>query len=286
MPLLQLSHRLFRRITTNRPVQAAFVDFDGTWAEAQARSGGYGTSGILQRVLTASLAVERGQASHERDSVTFDRIQYTWPVLASLLWSAARHEGRLRVLDFGGSLGSTYRQNRRFLAGLPDLSWAIVEQPDFVVAGTRHFANDVLSFHDSIASAARTAPNIGLLGSSLQYVENPSATLQALSVTGVDTLVLDRTPLHPGPHHHLTLQQVPPNIYPATYPAWILSRQRIDEELLKDWQLVEEFAGLEPASRTSSGTQFEWAGMILRRNPRGSLGIRESANTNAASPDA
>jgi putative methyltransferase (TIGR04325 family) len=263
--LQRFSTRLLNRAPLLPPAPAGFVDFEGTWAEAQAMSSGYGTSDILERVLTASLAVERGQAVHERDSVTFDHIQYTWPVLASLLWSAACHGGRLRVLDFGGSLGSTYRQNRRFFTGLPDVSWAIVEQPDFVAAGTQHFASEVLSFHDTIASATETAPHIALLGSSLQYVEHPTETLEALSATGVTTLVLDRTPLHLGPDHHLTLQHVPPSIYPAIYPAWILSRPRIDAALIKDWKLVEEFTGMERASTTSAGTPFEWVGMILHR---------------------
>ncbi len=282
---LRLRNRLFRRVTTTPASKVGFVDFEGTWAEAQARSSGYGTSDILERVLTASLAVERGQAVHERDSVTFDHIQYTWPVLASLLWSAACHGGRLRVLDFGGSLGSTYRQNRRFLTSLPDVSWAIVEQADFVAACNQHFASDVLSFHDTIASATETTPHIALLGSSLQYVEHPTETLEALSATGVETLVLDRTPLHLGPDHHLTLQHVPPSIYPATYPAWILSRPRIDAALIKDWKLVEEFTGMERASTTSTGTPFEWVGMILHRSTALEPSTREPVSDDAASCD-
>ncbi len=232
---------------------------------AQRAATGYGTTEILEQVLESSRAVVDGRALHERDSVTFDRIEYSWPVLAGLLWSAALNGGSLRVLDFGGSLGTSYRQNRRFIGRFHGVSWAVVEQPGFVAAGRQHFANEVLSFHETLESAAATSPNVALLGSSLQYLERPVATLEAFARTAVTTLILDRTPLHRGPDHLLTLQHVPPSIYPAVYPAWILSRPRIEASLAKQWDLVEEFSGPEGESTTTGGTVFEWVGMILRR---------------------
>jgi len=246
------------------PIQP-FREFGGNWREAQALVNGYGSSEILDRVLAASLAVEHGSAAHERDSVTFDRIEYSWPVLASLLWSAARHAGSLRVLDLGGSLGTTYRQNRRFISQLADVSWAIVEQPDFVAAGKAHFEDSRLSFHESIESAARTQPHVALLGSSLQYLECPRRALDEIANSGVDTLVLDRTPLHPGTSDILTLQHVPASIYPAVYPAWILSRPQLEATIDPHWHLIEEFAGPEGTSITASGRPFEWVGMVFRR---------------------
>ncbi len=262
--LTQHLYRVLRRISHSATSRSAsFVDFPGTWTEAALQSSGYGTHQILERVLAASLDVAHGRAVHERDSVIFDHIQYAWPVLASLLASAAHHGGSLRVLDLGGSLGSSFRQNRRFLAWLPEVSWAIVEQPAFVSAGRKHFADEVLSFHESISSAAATEPRIALVSSSLQYLDEPHEAVSALSLTPVTSIVIDRTPVHDGFDDAITLQHVPPSIYPAVYPARILSRQRLHSTLLEcGWHLVEEFETLERPMTTSGGLPFRWIGML------------------------
>ena len=63
---------------------------------------------------TQAFKVKNGEAVYERDSVLFDEIQYSWGLLAGLEKAALEHDGKLCVLDFGGSLGSTYYQNKQF----------------------------------------------------------------------------------------------------------------------------------------------------------------------------
>ena len=60
--------------------------------------------------------------------------------------------GVLSVLDFGGSLGSTYYQNKKFLDSLDDVSWNIVEQKHFVDAGKEDFEDERLRFSYDIES--------------------------------------------------------------------------------------------------------------------------------------
>jgi putative methyltransferase (TIGR04325 family) len=71
-------------------------------------STGYDSEIILEKTRDALLKVKNGEAAYERDSVLFDEIQYAWPLLTSLMWVAAQAKGILNVLDFGGSLGTTY----------------------------------------------------------------------------------------------------------------------------------------------------------------------------------
>jgi putative methyltransferase (TIGR04325 family) len=218
-------------------------------------------------VLAASLAVDNGTAVHERDSVIFDQIHYAWPVLAALMWSAARNNGSLRVLDLGGSLGTTYRQNRRFLAELPDVSWAVVEQASFVAAGKEYFADARLRFYESIMDAAAACqPQVGLVSSSLQYLTEPVSALEQLSATGAQILILDRTPIHHGSTDRIALQHVPSTIYSATYPARIFSKPRLITTLERlGWKVLEEFETLERESVTNSGFKFTWFGITLTR---------------------
>ena len=63
-----------------------------TWEAALRECGGYDDGDILERVTRASLAVKEGRSAYERDSVLFDRIEYSWPVLAGLLWAALRRD--------------------------------------------------------------------------------------------------------------------------------------------------------------------------------------------------
>lgn len=245
---------------------SAFEDFPGSWMEAQAAVEGYAASDILEQVLQASLAVRDGQSVHERDAVNFDTIHYAWPVLAGLLWAAARNGGSLRVIDFGGSLGSSYRQFRRFLYGLPNLSWAIVEQQNFVDAGSEHFADAVLSFHSEVMAASLTRPNVGLLSGVLQYVDDPFHTLATLTSTEISTLVIDRTPVHFGEEDYLTIQHVPARIYAASYPARLLSHRNLMGALCDlGWEVLEEFETLEHSMITQGGFPFSWTGMICSR---------------------
>ncbi|GHV55461.1 hypothetical protein FACS1894216_17850 [Synergistales bacterium] len=62
-----------------------------TWEDALLNSKGYDERSIFEKVLKASISVRDGEAVYERDSVLFDQIEYSWPLLAGLMWGAAIH---------------------------------------------------------------------------------------------------------------------------------------------------------------------------------------------------
>ncbi len=64
-----------------------------TWQEAQDDSTGYDTDKILQTVKSSLLKVKNGKAIYERDSVIFDKIQYSWELLAGLMFYSAKTGG-------------------------------------------------------------------------------------------------------------------------------------------------------------------------------------------------
>src|SRR5690606_1701818 len=108
-------------------------------------------------------------AVFERDSMLFDEVHHSFPVLAGLLRAAAENAGSLSVLDFGGSLGSSYYQCKDFLAVIRELQWSVVEQEHFVRAGREEFSTDRLNFFYSIAECVESAaPNVALLSGVLQ----------------------------------------------------------------------------------------------------------------------
>jgi putative methyltransferase (TIGR04325 family) len=234
------------------------------WDEAMAASTGYGSEIILEKTKEALLKVKNGEAAYERDSVLFDEIQYAWPLLASLMWVAARCGGRLNVLDFGGSLGSTYFQNRVFLSALPGVRWNIVEQSKHVKTGRTYFEDDHLRFYSGITDPlADTQPNVVLLSGVLQCLERPYIVLHQILELSCELVIIDRTPFWTGPTDRLCVQTVPPSIYPASYPSWIFSVQRFRTHLSNEWKVILEFDSLD---RLKSPIQANWKGMIIVRH--------------------
>ena len=203
-----------------------------SWQAAQDASGGYDVPVILNQVRAAGLKVKRGEALFERDSVCFYHPAYRWPTVACLLRVAAEHGGVLRVLDFGGSLGSFYWQHRVFFKTLSEVRWAVVEQSHFVECGRSEFQDVALCFYGSVAEClAEGGVDVILCSSSLQYLEKPYKILAAFASSNVPYILVDRTPFISRDQDRLTVQQVPPSIYPASYPVWLFSWGRFVREL-------------------------------------------------------
>ena len=212
------------------------------WASACRDAQGYDNDVIFDKVRDACRQVRDGKAVSERDSVLFDAIEYSWPLLAGILWAAARHGGALRLIDFGGSLGSSYRQNRRFLDGLPEVRWNIVEQPRFVAFGREEFETEQLRFFPDIDSCLRESRADGIvLSAVLSYVEAPYALLEDVCGRGFDFLILDRTQFSPDDRDRITVQHVPEHIYKASYPCRLLSRSRFEAVVCKSFDILEWF---------------------------------------------
>jgi putative methyltransferase (TIGR04325 family) len=239
---------LFRQV---RRVYNGAVRFEGefsNWEDAAARCTGYDSKDILDKVLAATLKVNRGEAAFERDSVLFDEIEYSWPVLSGLMCAAARAGGRINVLDFGGALGSGFFQNRKFLNLLPDVRWNIVEQFNFVEAGRQYIQDNKLCFYKSIAEClAENQVNVVLLSSVLQYLPTPYTVLEELLAISADTLILDRTSFLVSGHDEIIrLQHVPETIYKATYPCHLLDESKLRQFISdRGYTLIEAFGSLD-----------------------------------------
>ena len=183
-------------------------------------------------MAAATREVVAGRAAYERDSVLFHEPAYPFPIVAELLRAALANGRRLNVIDFGGSLGSTYRQCRPLLDGVQDLRWHVIEQPGFVAIGQSEFSTEELRFAASPDEVpVGDVPPLVLLSSVLQYLETPESTLRQLLGIGAKHLIIDRTPMSDLDTHRLCIQHVPKAIYDASYPCWVLSRARLLEVL-------------------------------------------------------
>lgn len=195
------------------------------WEDAKKNCSGYESDIILNKVKDSLLKVKNGEAVYERDSVLFDEIQYSWSLLAGLQRASLENDGRLCVLDFGGSFGSTYFQNKGFLCSPNDLQWCIVEQANFVNCGKRYFEDEKLMFYYTIEECmSKHKPNVLLLSGVLQYLEKPYEWVDKFVGLGIPYIIMDRTSFVEYDSSILTVQNVPNSIYQASYPAWFFNK--------------------------------------------------------------
>ena len=210
-----------------------------TWEEALKFSTGYDQKIILEKVLHSTLAVKNGEKVYERDSVFFENIQYSWIASCGLLLAASSSEGQLSVLDFGGSLGSCYFQNRNLINRLTKVKWNIIEQEHFVDAGNKFIKIDELMFYNNIQECLnKNKPNVILISSALQYLKNPLDVLNQLKDSGAKYLIIDRTPFSDFSNDRILIQKVPEYIYEASYPIRVFSQECIIKVLEENWHLI------------------------------------------------
>jgi putative methyltransferase (TIGR04325 family) len=212
-----------------------------SWSAATEKASGYDSEIILNRVKSALLKVKSGEAVYERDSVIFDKVHYSFPLLSALSQIALKNNRKLNVLDFGGSLGSSYYQNKAFFADLEQFNWCIVEQKHFVEEGKKTFADKNLHFFYDIDSCTQQHTiDVLLLSSVLQYLEKPYEFIDSILAKNIPYIIIDRAPMLAEGDDRITLQTVPKAIYEAKYPCWILNEKKVLNALLKQYDLVFE----------------------------------------------
>lgn len=242
-----------------------------SWEEAERNSIGYGAPSIAKKVAKAVSAVIANEAAYERDSITFQEPEYSWPVATALLWVASNKKNKLEVLDFGGGLGSSFFQNKPLLAFVGRLDWHIVEQASFVQEGRKLFQNGLLSFHANIEECLSVAkPDIAILSSSLQYISRPYEVLEKISNAHIDVVVFDRTLFGSQADDVITIQYVSPEIFDAVIPVWILNEKHFLAFMQDKYRIFARFGAYKnTAYLDTEGLDFDELGfiMILKGSP-------------------
>jgi putative methyltransferase (TIGR04325 family) len=235
--------------------------------DAVNNSTGYDSAVILEKVTKSMRLVKTGLALAERDSIILRSPEYSWPTLAALLWSAAYRKGKINVIDFGGSLGSLYYQNRKFLNDISELTWSIIEQKHFVQVGKKEFEDDKLRFFYNIDECIKKIgrPDVVMLSSVLQYIDDPYQLLNQLREFSNCTIIIDRTPVAEGvSEDRVFVQKVPSYIYNASYPMRVFGAKSLCKALGHDWVEVESFYSNDNQYLYAGGNPVKFKGYIFR----------------------
>jgi putative methyltransferase (TIGR04325 family) len=242
-----------------------FVGPVPSWQDAVVRSDGWDASAITEKTLRLALQVRDGAIEFEQDTVPRKKIAYSVTTLAFIVLVLSRHRNSLDVLDFGGSLGTNYYQNRKILSSLAKtpFTWNVVERPVLAELGSKHFANSELKFYASLAEAMKSSPrglDSFLFTGSIQYVDEPMALIESVVGMGATTIAFDRLLVSPTGSHEVFVQHPDPSTYyRATYPVWCFSRDAFIENLsARGFRLVEHFTG-------NPDAYFDHCGMLFVR---------------------
>lgn len=215
-----------------------------TWEDAIKSSTGYDSPEILEKVRASLMKVKKGEAIYERDSILFEKVEYAWPLLANLLLIASVNKNYLNIIDFGGSLGTTYYQNIVYLKHLEYLKWNIVEQKHFVDCGKEYFEDLNLRFYYSIEEClAVEKPDVIILSGVLMYLQNPYELLKKIVNYNFQWVLIDRTYISNKDRDILKIQNVFPPYYKASYPMWFLNERKILSCFDKKYELISDFEG-------------------------------------------
>lgn len=236
------------------------------WETALSNTNGYDDRLIFEKIKQSALLVKKGVKAYERDTVVFDQVEYSWPLLTGLMWIAAQNDGNLDIIDFGGSLGSTYFQNKKFLENL-NVKWHIVEQKHYIDYGTKEISDYNLDFYASISDCMKcNRSNTILLSSVLPYLKNPYNLIQEIFEKEFKWVLIDRTYFNNNKRDRITIQNVYPEIYKGNYPCWIFSYIKFVEYINSKYHIICEFQAIGGKIKlNNSESFFENKGFILRR---------------------
>lgn len=226
-----------------------YGDFD-TWDKAIEKSVGYDDPNILERVRSTLLKVKNDRTILEKDLVFYSGYDYPYnfQVLASFLYISQLSNNKLSVIDFGGSLGSSYFQHRRMLSYLSELDYNIIEQKQFVDAGKKYFEDEHLSFHyDFRTCISKKKPDCVLLSGVLQYLERPVDLINEILGYNIDYIIIDRTPFYLNKPDRITVQILPPRYGEGSMPYRIFNYEKFTGHFLKKYSVVIESAANDKA---------------------------------------
>lgn len=224
------------------------------WNEAKEKSRGYDSDIIFNKVFEATKRVISGEAKYERDSVLFNDENLNYHLLSSIAFAQGKIP-ELSIIDFGGALGSLYFQHKKLISN--HIIWTVVEQKKFVALGKK-LKTDNLNFKESV-SEVNTDPKstLLLLSSVIQYFENPYLLLEELLANKFQFIFIDRTGFNEDlSKDRLTIQNVPPEIYEASYPCWFLSEEKLLKVFEKDYRQIFTFDSFDKANIPSQYKGF------------------------------
>lgn len=235
------------------------------WQDAMKHCTGYDDPSITEKALSSILETKDQSDRYERDSSIIEGT----PDFAfnSLRWMKSFAEGnKIDLVDFGGSLGSSFFQLKPFLDNY-SVKWNVIEQEHVAAVGKSKLENDQLKFFSNIQNIP-DASSISTFFSSaaIQYLQDPYKVLHDLNLREFKYLIFDRLSVHESEKDRLTIQIVPKKRYKAIYPCWFLSKKKFLNYFIDlGFALIDSYSSLGGKVATKNIFNSKYMAFVLEK---------------------
>lgn len=247
-----------------------FAETSLTWEELVGSHGTYSNSYLLDRIEAHSRTAWNDLTIYERDGFFLRKQDFQWQALAAIFNVARKIEGKLCVVDFGGSFATLARQIEQIFGNRAGIDWLVVEQEAIAKRGRTLGLENVTFFSDLDEALNRHDPHVFLASSSLQYLRNPHAVIQMICESNIEHIILDRTAVDVNASEDVLTAQTVGKLESTTqksgfsgkaaYPAWILSEGKLLLSLEEKFEVYFSFDSLDGSAVTSRGKVFSRKG--------------------------
>ena len=220
--------------------EVRYIGDYNSWDAASSECKGYDDAAIIDKVISSTKKVLAGDAVWERDGWLFYEQEYVYHICAAILKCAVQNNNQgVRILDIGGSLGSTYFQNRKYLPDVKNLEYIVAEQARFADYGGKNLEDGTLRFIDSTESFDLYGKiDIVLMSGSLQYIAQYNEIIYKVIEAKPRYVILDRILV--SDRQRVCKEIVPEAIYKGSYPIMIFCENDLVNLFSPDYELIEK----------------------------------------------
>lgn len=215
-----------------------------SWKEADIYSqkifGNYSNNSILKKVIKATNLANKKKGSYERDGHVINSLEYRFHIISIIFHHYYNNNKKsYNVLDVGGSLGTTFYQNKKFLLSLKKLSWSVLEQKNFVEYANLNLKEPKLNFFSNINKVLLKKYDLIILSGTLQYLENYKEIFEKLIKLKSKYIILDRTLESANNEKTKIFVQInPKKLIESSYPVRIFNYKDLFLPLKYNYELI------------------------------------------------
>ena len=204
-----------------------------SWKDADQECMGYDLANIPLRTLDSITKTINSNTSYERDGaiISYNNKECRPDGQDQLINYISKLGDDPKILDFGGSLGSTYFQIKNFIKK-KSIEWHILEQPFYKNLGERYlqkfFPN--IHFHDNLKTNYKF--DLLCINGVLSYLEDPYCELKKMLSLGIPKVFIDRQQvIVDSESDRIVIQVVPPEIYSTIYVCTFLGEKKLNKTM-------------------------------------------------------
>lgn len=236
-----------------------------SWQDAMKDCTGYDDPSITEKTLSSIVETKDQSDRYERDSSIIEGT----PDFAfnSLRWiKSFAKENKINLVDFGGSLGSSFFQLKPSLDNY-SVKWNVIEQEHVAAVGKSKLENEQLKFFSNFQNIPDASSISTFFSSSaIQYLQDPYKVLHDLNLGQFNYLIFDRLSVLESDKDRLTIQVVPKKRYKAIYPCWFLSKKKFLNYLIDlGFALIDSYSSLGGKVATKNIYNSEYMAFVLEK---------------------